>query len=344
MQPDLWSLYRLMLYSRRFEEAVAALWHAGHISGEMHLGIGEEAIVAAVVSQLEDQDAMALDHRGTPPLLMRGVDPVRLLLEFLGHPDGLCGGHGGHMHLFSVKHLSASSGIVGASGPSAVGFALAAQHLRPGSVAVAFFGEGALNQGMLMESMNLAAAWHLPVLFVCKDNEWAITTKSATVTGGNLMNRAGSFGMKTMAVDGSDIEACWQSAWEALCQTRDNGEPVYLHASCIHLEGHFLGDQLIRTSRHPVKEMRKMTGPLMRSFAKMHGSNVRKRMGGLRHILATIQNIRTQMSIKRDPVVILRQKLLGEELQLKLLEDKIDTEIEQVLEACGLADVKVNDE
>jgi pyruvate dehydrogenase E1 component alpha subunit len=184
MPSDLWSLYALMLKSRLFEEATAKLWHEGLISGEMHLGTGEEAIIAGVVSHLNDGDAMALDHRGTAAMLMRGVDPILLLREFLGYKDGLCGGMGGHMHLFSKEHLAASSGIVGSEGPAAAGFALAAQYSRPGAIAVAFFGDGAMNQGMLMESMNLAAIWKLPVLFVCKDDGWAITTKSESSTGG----------------------------------------------------------------------------------------------------------------------------------------------------------------
>ena len=140
MKPDLWLLYENMLRSRLFEEAVTQVWNDGNISGEMHLSVGEEAIVAGMVLQLQDGDAMALDHRGTSPLVMRGVDLVLLLREFIGHQDGLCAGKGGHMHLFSREHLAASSGIVGASGPAAVGFALAALHLRPGKVALAFFG------------------------------------------------------------------------------------------------------------------------------------------------------------------------------------------------------------
>lgn len=178
MGADVWHLYRQMLRSRLFEERVKELWKKGLISGEMHLGMGEEAIAAGIVSLLQDGDAMALDHRGTAPLVVRGVDLVCLLREFLGRADGLCGGHGGHMHLFSPEHLCASSGIVGASGPLASGFALACQHLRPCKLAVAFFGEGAMNQGMLLESLNLAAAWKLPVIFVCKDNRLAITTPS----------------------------------------------------------------------------------------------------------------------------------------------------------------------
>jgi len=164
-----------MFKSRYFEQSVAHLWHEGHISGEMHLGMGEEAIVAGILSHLRDDDAMALDHRGTPPLLIRGIEVELLLKEFLGYQDGLCSGYGGHMHLFSKEHLIASSGIVGASAPAAIGFAMAGRKLRPGSISIAFMGEGAMNQGMVMESFNLAAVWNLPVLFVCKDNDWSIS-------------------------------------------------------------------------------------------------------------------------------------------------------------------------
>ena len=195
MSPDIWSLYSLMLKSRLFEEAVTQLWKDGLISGEMHLGTGEEAIVAGIVSQLRDGDSMALDHRGTPPMLMRGVDPALILRELLGYADGLCGGMGGHMHLYSREHLAASSGIVGAAGPTAAGFALSAQHLRPGAIAVAFFGEGAMNQGMLMESLNLASVWNLPVLFVCKYDGWSITTQSERTTGGTLDERSRGLGV-----------------------------------------------------------------------------------------------------------------------------------------------------
>ena len=226
MEPDIWSLYRLMLKSRLFEEAVIQIWNEGKISGEMHLGIGEEAIAAGICAQLKEGDAMALDHRGTPPLIMRGVEPVTLLREFLGHPDGLCAGMGGHMHLFCREHLIASSGIVGASGPAAVGFALAAQHLRPATLSVAFFGEGAMNQGMLMESLNLAVIWNLPVLFVCKDDEWAITTLSRSVTGGNLVARASGFGMHGLEVDGCDVTEVWHAAHEAIERARRGDGPT----------------------------------------------------------------------------------------------------------------------
>ena len=249
MEPDLWSLYRQMLRSRRFEEFVKDLWEKGKISGEMHLGIGEEAIAAGVVDHLQEGDAMALDHRGTPPLVARGVDLVLLLREFLGRGNGLCSGMGGHMHLFSPEHLAASSGIVGSSGPVAAGFALAAQSLRPENLAVAFFGEGAMNQGMLVEALNLAVAWKLPVLFVCKDNQWAITTPSHSVTGGNLIDRAKAFGMPAMEIDGTDVEAVWNAAGQGADRARNGNGPTFLLAHCPRLEGHFLMIGQIRTDQ-----------------------------------------------------------------------------------------------
>ncbi len=200
MPPDVWPLYALMLKSRLFEEAVSRLWNDGLISGEMHLGTGEEAIIAGVVAHLREGDAMALDHRGSAALLMRGVDPVLILRELLGDPGGLCRGMGGHMHLLSREHLAASSGIVGAEGPLAAGFALSAQYANPGAIAVAFFGEATMNQGMLMESLNLASAWNLPVLFVCKDDGWGITTQSEKVTGGNPNDRARGLGVPAVEV------------------------------------------------------------------------------------------------------------------------------------------------
>jgi len=334
--PDLWTLYREMLRSRLFEEAVAALWHEGLISGEMHLGVGEEAVAAGVVAHLRDGDAMALDHRGTPPLLMRGVDPVLLLREFLGRRDGLCGGLGGHMHLFSPRHLSASSGIVGASGPAAAGFGLACRLLRPGSVSVAFFGEGAMNQGMLMESLNLAVVWKLPVVFVCKDNNWAITTPSSTVTGGSLIDRARSFGLPAAEADGGDAEAVWVEARAAVERGRKGGGPAFLLAKCAHPEGHFLGDRLLRVARRPVKEMPGMAGPLLKCLFKGEGASFAERTAGLKELARLIARAAKEHHLGRgDPLERARKKLTGEPDRLRGLEDEIEREIGSVVEAAS---------
>lgn len=333
MEPDLWFLYRQMLRSRLFEESVIKLWEEGKISGEMHLGIGEEAIAAGTVSHLQEGDAMALDHRGTPPLVMRGLDLVLLLREFLGHPDGLCRGWGGHMHLFSPEFLSASSGIVGASGPMASGFALAAQYLRPKKLAIAFFGEGAMNQGMLMESLNLAVVWKLPVVFVCKDNELAISTHSPSVTGGNLIERAKSFGLVTIEIDGTDVEEVWKASRVALQRVRSGAGPVYLLAHCFHFEGHLLGDPLLRLPRNPLKEGKRVLRSLRRTILSKRGEPLGQRLS---HVAEVIPAIRRAFPGKkargRDPLRRLRRNLSKERLRLERLEKEVKQEIEEAVE------------
>jgi pyruvate dehydrogenase E1 component alpha subunit len=333
MQPDLWSLYALMLKSRLFEEAVARLWHDGFISGEMHLGTGEEAIIAGVVAHLREGDAMALDHRGSAALLMRGVDPVLIMRELLGDTSGLCCGMGGHMHLFSREHLAASSGIVGAEGPAAAGFALSAQYLRPGSVAVAFFGEGAMNQGMLMESMNLASVWKLPVLFVCKDDGWSITTQSESVTGGNLPERVRGLGVPAVQADGHDVTQVWKACHSAMERARSGGGPTFLHARCMHLEGHFLGFQLIRMMRNPLGEMPKVALPLTQAILRPGGAALGERLEGLKMVLASV--LATLRDPRRDPgkdpVRHARAALGSDESRLRELEDRIEDELNGTL-------------
>jgi pyruvate dehydrogenase E1 component alpha subunit len=321
-----------MLRSRRFEEAVSRLWSQGLISGEMHLGLGEEAIAAGIVYQLQDGDALALDHRGTPPLVVRGVGLVPLLREMLGCDDGLCGGAGGHMHLFSPEYLAASSGIVGAAAPTAVGLALSGQHLRPGSVAVAYFGEGAMNQGMVMEALNLAIVWQLPVVFVCKDNDWSITTYSSDVTGGSLIARARSFGMPALAIDGSDVSAVWQAAREAITRGRQGDGPTFLLAACDHLEGHFLGDPVLQLARRPVRSSIAYVRPLLGALFARRGISFRQRLATLTNILQIVlASRRDHVNHPRDPLVRTRSILSGDPQRLERVEYDIKQEIDEAV-------------
>jgi TPP-dependent pyruvate/acetoin dehydrogenase alpha subunit len=341
MPIDLWSLYALMLKSRLFEESVTQLWKDGLISGEMHLGTGEEAIIAGVVAHLKEGDAMALDHRGTAAMLMRGVDPILILRELLGEPDGLCGGMGGHMHLFSKPHLAATSGIVGAEGPTAAGFALAAQYLNPGAVTVALFGEGAMNQGMLMESINLAAVWRLPVVFVCKDDSWSITTQSDTVTGGDLHDRAKLLGAPGICVDGRDVTEVWEAARKAIARARAGEGPYFLRAQCVHFEGHFLGYQLIKAVRHPLREMPKITIPLTQSFLRTSGASWGERVAGLKSVLsAVLSTLRDpRRDPENDPVRKTRNALQSDKERLKALEDETEREVGNII-ALAMEDTK----
>ena len=328
--PDLLKLYRQMYRSRVFENKVIELWDAGLISGEMHMGLGEEAVVAGTVDHLQDGDGMALDHRGTPPLIMRGTDPRALLYEFLGNEGGICRGFGGHMHLFNRSPMAASSGIVGASGPLANGFALAFQYLDPGKLALAYFGEGALNQGALLESFNLAAVWKLPVIFVCKDSTLAITTVSSSVTGGRIADRINGFGIPVSEVDGLDVEAVWQTGAAAFRHVRSGKGPYFILARCVHQQGHFLGKDLLNVVKHPAAELKRRTGPLLKSILSKQGTGLSPRLKGLKTISHLAANAAQQGSRKVDPIQRTREKLSEEKEALAAIEKEIEREIEEI--------------
>jgi len=303
-------LYKLMFQSRMIEEIIAKLWQEGRISGEMHMGIGEEGIIAGVISHLIEGDAIATDHRSTAPFIMRGVDPKLVLLELLGRPEGLCGGLGGHMHLFCKEKLMTSSGIVGASGPAAVGFALAMNYRKQKNIAVAFFGEGSMNQGMLLESFNLASVLKLPVLFICKDNDLAITTRSSEVTGGTLVERAKGLGVEGAIVNGMDVKEVGNTCHTVIQRMREKNFPYFIHATCEHREGHFLGDPLLRFQRSPLKEFKEVTGPLMKSTLSPSGARLDKRIRSVGGVISLIANSRYQMKDRFDPLIILRKELI----------------------------------
>jgi TPP-dependent pyruvate/acetoin dehydrogenase alpha subunit len=287
-------LYRQMARARAFELAVADLWDQGRISGEMHLGTGEEAVAAGVVSHLRDGDGLSLAHRPTAPLVVRGVPLVELLREFLGLSDGLCGGQGGHMHLFSQSHLAASSGIVGASLPIGAGFALAAKRRRPGSLAAAFIGDGALNQGMALETLNLAVAWALPLVVVCIDNGWAITTAAGSVTGGDLRQRAHAFGWRVEQVD----------------------------------------DPLLRQAHDPMGEEGRGTLTRVFRSAKSSGTGLASRAGSMARMAVVMSKARRapEREGRQDPLRKARQVLRKQADYLERIEREVSAEIEHAVE------------
>jgi TPP-dependent pyruvate/acetoin dehydrogenase alpha subunit len=336
--PDSWHLYTDMYRCRLFEKEVKRLWLEGVIPGEMHMSMGEEAINVGIVDHLVDGDAMALDHRGTGPMLARGVDPVLLLKEFIGRPDGLSGGLGGHMHLFSPDNLAASSGVVGSSGPAVVGFALANQRLRPGKISVAFFGEGAMNEGAMMEAFNLASVWKLPVMFVCKDDGISIMTQTSKVTGGDLIERATGFGLRATEVDGSDVEEVWKAAFQEIWRLRNGDGPVFVYAPCVHIEGHFLGDPLLKYTHPSVGETLKMAIPLVKAHTQTKGASLRERTAGLKEMLELIrENASKHRSSERDPIIVLQRKLSGMDVEkLEDIEKDIQAEIESIVQQIGI--------
>ncbi len=192
-----------------------------------------------------------------------------------------------------------------------------------------------MNQGMLMESMNLAAAWSLPVLFVCKDDGWSIATGSSQVTGGNLVERARGLGLAPVEADGLDVESVWTAAGEAVESIRAGGAPVFLHSRCTHLEGHFLGFQLLRGIRDPLREIPAIAGPLIGSILNLRGAPLAERTAGLRAVLSTMRNaLRDPARAKAgDPVSRARASLDADPQRRDSLEEGVEREIAAVVSA-----------
>ena len=330
---DLAHLYRQMARARAYELAVDDLWTRGLIAGEMHLGTGEEAVAAGVVGHLKDGDGLALTHRCSPALVARGVPLVPMLRELLGREDGLCRGRGGHMHLFSRDHMAATSGIVGASLPTAAGFALANRRLRPGSVAVAFTGTGAMNQGMALETLNLAVGWQLPLIVVCIDNGWAITTTSEAVTGGDLVDRARGFGMRAEKVDGTNVAAVYKTSGKLLDRARRGKGPAFILAKCPRLDGHFLGDPLIRMSRQPIAEGKGTFSKVISSAVSRGGGGLRDRAGGMTRMMSVMAKARrgSTRGGKGDPMTIVQKALKKFPDDLRQIDAEVAAEIDSAV-------------
>lgn len=281
---DVRAVYRMMVRMRLVDEALVEAWADGLVPGEYHSGIGEEGINAGVLAHLDSSDSLHLDHRNTGPFVGRGADPEALLLEVLGSEQGMNRGMAGHMHLLAPELSTGCDGMVGAGGPLAVGAATAHQQLRPGAVAVAFFGEATLNAGMLMEAFNMAVAWRLPILFICKDNKWSITTRSADVTGGTALARARSFGMPVRSVRGERVEEVHSAAGELLADVRAGRGPGFLFATCHRPGGHFEGDPMVRLLRRP-GAMASQWGPEFRnSLGAAESGTWLEKAGGLAEV------------------------------------------------------------
>jgi pyruvate dehydrogenase E1 component alpha subunit len=200
-------------------------------------------------------------------------------------------------------------------------------------VAVAFFGEGAMNQGMLLESINLAGAWSLPVIFVCKDNGIAITTRSPDVTAGDLCTRARGLGAQAVSVDGTDVDQVWLAARDAFLRAREGNGPTFLHATCVHPEGHLLGDPLLRIVRKPVQELKRKVGPLMKA-ATTGGSSISERAASLGSIVGMLGRAqKTQKQATGDPVDRQRQRLSISNAERDELERAVDDEVQTAVAA-----------
>jgi pyruvate dehydrogenase E1 component alpha subunit len=240
---DLLRAYRQMRTIRAFEEAVHEEFSAGNIPGFVHLYAGEEASGVGVCLHLDNRDAIASTHRGHGHCIAKGVDTAGMMKEIFGRKDGLCGGKGGSMHIADLsKGMLGANGIVGAGGPLACGAALTAKTMKTGGVAVAFYGDGASNQGAILESYNLAKIWNLPVIFVIEDNGYAESTASSWSVSGTQLKRAAGFDLPAKEVDGNDFFAVYEAAGDLIERARAGHGPAMLYVKLARYYGHFEGD------------------------------------------------------------------------------------------------------
>ena len=236
-------LYETMALIRRFEEGAYRAYEEGDISGTVHVSIGQEAVAAGVIGALEDRDKVISHHRGHGHAIARGVPVESLMAELCGRACGSSGGKGGSMHVTDIDHgFLGTMAVVGSAVPIATGVALASKRKGTGAVCVAFFGDGAVNQGVLYESFNLAALWSLPVVFVCENNSYAITMPVAESTAGpGVAARARAFGISDYIVDGQDVLEVYDTARRAVQHAR-RGQPAVLEALTYRFMGHSRGD------------------------------------------------------------------------------------------------------
>jgi len=235
-------LYAQMVLIRRTEECLSAMFAVGEVPGFIHLSIGQEAVSAGVMSVLTAEDTIASTHRGHGHAIAKGLPLAGFFQELLARDEGLCRGRGGSMHVadMSVGMLGAN-GIVGAGLPIALGSAMAHQQLGRKAVAVAFFGDGALGEGVVHECFNLASLWKLPLLFVCENNGWGEFLPTSKQIAFKLGEFASVYGLQHQAVDGNDVAAVAAAADKLVAEVRSAG-PAVLECVTTRMRGHFEGD------------------------------------------------------------------------------------------------------
>lgn len=237
------TLYRGMSLIRQVETALSRLFADGEIPGFIHLSIGQEAVAAGVASALLPQDSLTTTHRGHGHVLARGMDVGGFMKEIMGREGGLCKGRGGSMHVADLSlGILGANGIVGAGMPIALGSAMAHQRRGTGGVAVAFFGDGAMAEGVLHETLNMAALWKCPLLLVCENNGWSEFSPTSRQFSGSLEKLAAAFGVSVARVDGNDVLAVAQAAQTGCEQLRAGQGPFVLECMTTRLRGHFEGD------------------------------------------------------------------------------------------------------
>ncbi len=259
--------YRQMLLIRRFEEKAGQLYGLGLIGGFCHLYIGQEAVAIGLQSALDsDKDSVITGYRDHGHMLAYGIDPKVIMAELTGREAGISKGKGGSMHMFSTEHkFYGGHGIVGAQVALGGGLALAHQYNEDGGLCLAYFGDGAANQGQVYETFNMAALWNLPIVFVVEDNQYAMGTASSRSSAETRFHRRGTaFRIPGMDVDGMNVLEVRAAAEVAFKHVRDGKGPVLMELNTYRYRGHSMSDPAKYRTRDEVQEQREKFDPIER--------------------------------------------------------------------------------
>lgn len=273
LNPDrLPDAYRQMHIIRKFEETIRDLYQQGKIRGSFHPSVGQEATAVGGCWSLTNEDSMSCTYRGHGHALAKGLSPRAAMAEMLGRATGCCRGKGGSMHFTDREHgLMVGNAIVGAGIPIAAGAALAAHLQKTGRVALVFFGDGAVNQGVFHEAMNMATVWKLPLILVCENNLYSeMTPYRETTSVLELCQRAASYGMRALRVDGNDVEQMYAAVEEAVQRARRGDGPTFIEAMTYRLWGHMMGDPEVYRTKEEVAQARE-NEPIKRLGDRLKG-------------------------------------------------------------------------
>ena len=263
-EAELIEFYRQMLLIRRFEEKAGQLYGLGLIGGFCHLYIGQEAVAVGLQSALSDKDSVITGYRDHGHMLLCGIPPRDVMAELTGRQAGISKGKGGSMHMFSVAHkFYGGHGIVGAQVSLGTGLGFAHKYRGDGGVCLAYFGDGASNQGQVYESFNMAELWKLPVIYVIENNEYAMgTSVNRSSAEDQLFRRGESFRIPGLQIDGMDVLACRGAAETALAWVRAGNGPIILEMKTYRYRGHSMSDPAKYRSRDEVQAVREKSDPI----------------------------------------------------------------------------------
>ena len=275
---ELLEFYKQMLLIRRFEEKAGQLYGLGLIGGFCHLYIGQEAVAVGVQSALSDKDSVITGYRDHGHMLLCGIPPKDVMAELTGRAAGISKGKGGSMHMFSVEHkFYGGHGIVGAQVSLGTGLGFAHKYNDDGGIALAYFGDGAANQGQVYESFNMAELWKLPIVYVIENNQYAMgTSVNRSSAEDQLYRRGESFRIPGIQVDGMDVLAARGAAEEAVAWVRAGKGPIILEMKTYRYRGHSMSDPAKYRSREEVQSVRDKSDPIEQARKELEGLGVKE--------------------------------------------------------------------